>query len=117
VKSQWMILQLLWTEFPKLFSNTLQSTEWESAQLANQPLEEVVRNLKQQPGRDILVGSRSLTMQLLNLNMIDEFQLCIHPVIAGNGSTLFEKLNSSITFRLLRTKTFKGGAIITRTGK
>ncbi len=98
---------------PKIvFSNTLQSTEWESAQLTNQPLEEVVKNLKQQPGRDILVGSRSLIMQLLNLNMIDEFQLCIHPVIAGSGSALFEKLNSSITFRLLRTKTFKGGAVI-----
>jgi dihydrofolate reductase len=98
---------------PKIvFSNTLKSTEWESAQLANQPLEEVVKHLKQQPGRDILVGSRSLIMQLLKLNMIDEFQLCIHPVIAGIGSALFESLQTSITFKLSKTKTFEGGAVL-----
>lgn len=95
-----------------VFSNTLKSTGWESAQLANQPLEEVIKNLKQQPGRDILVGSRSLIMQLLKLGLLDEFQLCIHPVIAGNGLPLFENLNTSITFKLCKTKTFKGGALV-----
>lgn len=95
-----------------VFSNTLKSTGWESAQLANQPLEEVIKNLKQQPGREILVGSRSLIMQLLKLDLLDEFQLCIHPVIAGNGLPLFENLNTSITFKLCKTKTFKGGALV-----
>src|SRR5206468_6741026 len=43
-----------------VFSHTLKDTEWDSATLSNQPLEEEVAELKQQPGKDILVGSRSL---------------------------------------------------------
>ena len=76
-----------------VFSNTLTSTGWDSATLADKPLEEVVAELKQQPDRDVLVGSRSLIVQLANLNLIDEFQLCIHPVIAGKGLPLFDNIN------------------------
>src|SRR5258708_28776866 len=48
-------------KIPKIvFSHTLKDTEWHSAKLANQPIEEVVKELKLQPGKDILVGSRSL---------------------------------------------------------
>ena len=76
---------------PKIiFSHTLKTTDWHSATLADKPIEEVVAALKQQPGRDILVGSRSLIVQLTNLNLIDEFQLCIYPVIAGKGLMLFD---------------------------
>ena len=72
-----------------VFSHTLKNTEWESAKLSNKSLEEMVLELKQQPGRDILVGSRSLIIQLMNLNLIDEYQLCVHPVVAGSGLPLF----------------------------
>jgi dihydrofolate reductase len=57
--------------------------------LSNKSLEEMVLELKQQPGRDILVGSRSLIIQLMKLNLIDEYQLCVHPVVAGSGLPLF----------------------------
>src|SRR5258708_27343532 len=56
---------------PKIvFSHTLKSTEWDSAKLSNQPIEEEVLELKQQSGQDILVGSRSLIIQLMKLNLI-----------------------------------------------
>ena len=100
-------------KIPKIvFSHTLKNTEWHSAKLASQPLEEIVRELKQQPGRDILVGSRSLIVYLANLNLIDEYQLCIHPVIVGKGLSLFEKINDRTIFKLLKTKIFNSGAII-----
>ncbi|MEO6550722.1 MAG: dihydrofolate reductase family protein [Ferruginibacter sp.] len=71
-------------KIPKvIFSHTLKDTEWDSAKLADQPIEDTLKELKQQPGRDILVGSRSLIMQLRELNLIDEYQLCFHPVVAG----------------------------------
>ena len=99
-------------KIPKIvFSRTLKNVEWESAKLANRDLEEEVLALKQQSGKDILVGSRSLIIQLMNLNLIDEFQLCIHPVIAGNGLPLFENINDRIIFKLIKTKTFSGGAV------
>ncbi len=103
---------LIMNNIPKIvFSHTLKNVEWESARLANRVLEEEVSELKQQSGKDILVGSRSLIIQLLKLNLIDEFQLCIHPVIAGSGLPLFENINDRTTLKLIKTKTFSGGAV------
>ena len=100
-------------KIPKIvFSHTLKNTEWESAALANQPLEELVQKLKQQPGKAILVGSRSLIIQLMQLNLIDEYQFCVHPVVVGSGLPLFENINDRLIFKLLKTKVFASGAIV-----
>src|SRR5690606_37216870 len=91
---------------PKIvFSHTLENTEWNSAEKANNPLEEEVLALKQQSGKDILVGSRSLIIQLMKLNLIDEYQLCIHPVVAGGSLPLFENINDRTILKLIKTKT------------
>ena len=95
-----------------VFSNTLKNVDWHSAKLANQSLKELVSELKQQPGKDILVGSRSLIIQLLKLNLIDEFQLCIQPVLAGKGLQLFENIEDRTLLKLTNTKTFSGGAVL-----
>ncbi len=97
-----------------VFSHTLKNTEWESATLANRPLEEEVFELKQSAkggGKDIFVGSRSLIIHLMKLNLIDELQLCVHPVVAGSGLPLFENINDRTVFKLMKTKTFRGGAV------
>lgn len=98
---------------PKIvFSHTLKNITWESAKLANRTIEEEVLELRQQDGKDILVGSRSLIMSLMKSNLIDEFQLCVHPVIAGNGLPLFENIVDRTILKLLKTKTFSSGAVI-----
>lgn len=100
-------------QVPKLvFSRKLTTTGWHSATLANTSLEETVKELKQGEGKDVIVGSKSLIMQLLNLNLVDEFQLCIHPVIAAGGAPLFDNIQERMLLRLSRTKTFNSGAII-----
>jgi dihydrofolate reductase len=100
-------------KIPKVvFSHTLKDTGWESARLSDQSLEETVTELRQQPGRDILIGSRSLIVELTNLHLIDEYQLCVHPVLVGKGLPLFEKINDRTIFKLLKTKVFGSGAII-----
>jgi dihydrofolate reductase len=97
---------------PKIvFSHTLKNVEWESAKLANRDLEEEVVELKKKSGKDILVGSRSLIIQLMKLNLIDEYQLCVHPVVAGSGLPLFENINDRTILKLIKTKTFSGGAV------
>ena len=102
-------------KIPKIvFSHTLKNVEWESAKLANRGIEEEVLELKQSRNggsKDILVGSRSLIIQLMKLNLIDEFQLCIHPVIAGTGLPLFENIKDRTVLKLIKTKTFNVGAI------
>lgn len=98
---------------PKLvFSRTLQQIDWPSAQLATQDLETTVVALKQQPGKDIFVCSPSLIVALTQLNFIDEYQLCIHPLIAGSGLPLFKNIRAHILLKLLKTHTFSGGAVL-----
>ncbi|MBE7169022.1 MAG: dihydrofolate reductase family protein [Williamsia sp.] len=98
---------------PKLvFSRTLKSVDWKSATLANRDLEEEVLQLKQQPGKDIFVGSPSLIVALTNLHLIDEYQLCVHSVIAGEGMHLFKKISERTTLKLVKTKPFGSAAII-----
>lgn len=98
---------------PKVvFSHTLENVDWESARLANLPLEEEVAVLRQQPGKDIFVGSPGLIVALMKLNLIDELQLCVHPVIAGSGLPLFRDIGDRAALTLINTKVFNGGAII-----
>jgi dihydrofolate reductase len=100
-------------EVPKIvFSHTLQHVEWESAKLANRAIEEEVLELKQQSGKDIYVGSRNLIIQLMKFNLIDEYQLCVHPIVAGSGLPLFENINDRTILKLIKTKIFSGGAVI-----
>ncbi|MBK7360077.1 MAG: dihydrofolate reductase family protein [Saprospiraceae bacterium] len=98
---------------PKLvFSNTLKSTGWETAKLANKTLEEALLELKKQTGKAIFIGSRSLIIQLMKLNLIDEYQFMVHPVVAGSGLPLFENMQDRKMLKLLKTKTFNSGPVI-----
>ncbi len=100
-------------KIPKIvFSQTLKNTEWDSAKLSSKDIDKEVLELKQQSGKDVLIGSRSLIIQLINLNLIDEFQICIHPMLEGKGLPLFDKIKDRTFFKLLKTKTFDSGVII-----
>ena len=53
---------------------------------------------------------RSL-VELTRLGLIDEYQLCLHPVIAGGGLPLFGDITGRVELKLIRTQTLKSGAI------
>lgn len=100
-------------KIPKLvFSNTLKYTDWDTAKLADKGLDEKVIELKQQSGQDIFIGSRSLIIQLLNNGLIDEFQICVHPVIEGKGLRLFDQIKDRIMLKLIKTKTLSSGSTV-----
>jgi dihydrofolate reductase len=103
-----------------VFSHKLKNVDpivigWKTAKLAKKDIREEVLELKQSRNggsKDILVGSPSLIVALMNLNLIDEFQLCVHPIILGSGLTpLLKNINDRINLELLKTKTFSCGAI------
>jgi len=99
-----------------VFSRTMKNVEWKNVKLAKRDIKEEVQELKQARdggSTDILVGSRSLIMALMNLNLIDEFQLCVQPIIVGKGLPLFKDINDRINLRLLKTKTFTSSGSIT----
>ena len=75
-----------------VFSHTLKDVDWDSARLSDQTIEEEVLELKQSRNggsKDILVGSRSLIIQLIKLNLFYEYQLFFQSVVAGSGLQLF----------------------------
>ena len=94
-----------------VFSHTLKNVGWKNARVANRGIKEEVLALKQQPGKDIFVGSPSLIVAAMNLDLVDEYQLSIQPTIAGKGLRLFKNINDRVDLKLLKTKTFGSGAI------
>ena len=96
-----------------LFSRTVKSVDWKNARLATKDLKGEVLELKQQSGKDILVGSPSLIAELTKLNLIDEWQLCVHPVITGKGLPLFKDITDRIVFNLAKIKPFKTSGHVT----
>jgi len=100
-------------KIPKIvFSHTLKSVDWESATVATRNLEEEVLWLKKQTGKDIFIGSPSLIVALTQLKLIDEYQLCVHPVIASQGLPLFKNIATKIDLKLIKTKEIDGGAVV-----
>ena len=94
-----------------VFSRTLKNVDWKNTILKKEVVKEEILELKQQAGKNILVGSPSLIVAFTQLNLIDEYQLSVHPTIAGNGLTLFKNINDRVDLKLLKTKTFGCGAI------
>lgn len=104
---------LVMDKVPKVvFSHTLKELGWDSAELATKDLKTEVLERKQQAGKDIYVGSPGLIVELTQLHLIDEYQLCMHPVIIGSGLPLFRDINERMVLKLLKTKTFGSGAIV-----
>jgi dihydrofolate reductase len=98
---------------PKIvYSRTLRSVEWKTAELKREIIKDEIVELKQQSVKNILVGSPSLIIQLGNLGLIDEYQLGINPSVAGSGLPLFKNISNSIDLKLLNTKTFTCGVVI-----
>jgi dihydrofolate reductase len=94
-----------------VFSRTLKNVDWKNTILKKEVIKEEVLELKQQGGKNILAGSPSLIVALAQLNLIDEYQLCVHPVVLGGGLPLFKNIRDRMNLKLLKTKTFDCGAI------
>jgi dihydrofolate reductase len=94
-----------------VFSRTLKNVDWKNTKLKKEVIKEEVLELKQQGGKNILVGSPSLIVALTQLDLIDEYQLGVQPIVLGSGLPLFKNVKDRINLKLLKTKTFGCGAI------
>ncbi len=98
---------------PKIvYSRTLKNVAWKNSTLKNELVKEEILELKQQTGKDIMVGSPSMIVAFTKLNLVDEYQLMIHPVILGKGLTLFKNITEQVDLKLLKTKTLRCGAVV-----
>jgi dihydrofolate reductase len=101
--------------FPKLteyvFSNTIKEVK-PGVILISGDIEAEVRRIKSGPGKDIwLFGGASLTASLLNLGLVDEISLAVHPIILGGGKLLFNQITGRIPLTLMDTKTYSSGLV------
>ncbi len=94
-------------------SSTLEQVDW-NAELLVGDLGEAVRQLKQEPGRGLFVGGLQLPLALAELGLIDEYELVVHPRLAGHGPTLFAGLSAYVDLELVSRLEFASGAVATR---
>ena len=96
-----------------VFSTTLTHVEDKNTRLVQANVAEEVLALKQQPGKDICVGSLSIASQLSEQRLIDEYRFVVHPVVAGKGPRLFDTVKPKDRLRLdlLGSKTFRSGVV------
>jgi dihydrofolate reductase len=96
-------------------SRTLKKAEW-NATILQGDVAAAVRQLKDQPGKDLLIyGSGELVDELTRHRLIDEYRLMLHPVIVGNGKRLFQGLANGFTttnLRLADTTTTATGVVV-----
>lgn len=98
-------------DIPKIvFSRSLKTVDWKNTTLKKEIIKEEIFELKHQPGKNILVGSRSLIVAFMQLDLIDEYQLSVQPIVLGSGLPLFENVRDRVDLHLLKTKTFGSGA-------
>jgi dihydrofolate reductase len=99
-----------------VFSTTLKHVEGRNTRIVRTNVAEEVVALKQQPGKDICVGSLSIASQLSDRGLIDEYHFVVHPVVAGKGPRLFEtvKPQDKLQLDFIGSDTFQSGVVALR---
>ena len=93
-----------------VFSRSLKSAE--NAELIKDGLKESIMAIKKENGKDIwLYGGAQLTKSFIQMDLIDVYQLSVHPILLGAGIPLFDSLKTPIQLNLVNTRTFQSGVV------
>lgn len=94
-----------------VFSKTLTKID-NNVIIINDNIAEEVNELKKEPGKDIwLYGGASLITTFMNLGLVDEYRLSVHPVILGAGKPLFVDIKQRQELKLVDTRRFSSGVV------
>jgi dihydrofolate reductase len=102
-----------------VFSRTLDSAEDRDTRIVRTDLRDEILKLKQEPGKNILVGGVSVPSQLIQLGLVDEYRFVVGPILAGEGRRLMEgvRLPEKLQLKLVETNTLKSGCVALRYSK
>ena len=102
-----------------VFSRSLASAEGDDTRIVRTNLQDEVLKLKQEPGKNILVGGVDIPSQLVALGLVDEFRFVVMPVLAGKGKRLFEGISlEKLQLKLEESSVFKSsGSVLLRYSK
>ena len=99
-----------------VFSRSLDGVEDKNTRIVRTNLRDEILKLKQEQGKDILVGGVDIPTQLIELGLVDEYRFVVKPVFAGAGRRLLEGVNlpEKLQLKLVETKIFKSGSVALR---
>ena len=99
-----------------VFSKSLDKVEDKRVRVVSTDLKDEILKLKQEPGKDILVGGIDLPSQLIALGLVDEFLFVVHPIIAGGGRRLLEGIGlpEGLQLTLVDSSIFRSGHVVLR---
>jgi dihydrofolate reductase len=99
-----------------VFSRSLTSVEDKNTRIVRTNLYDEILKLKQQPGKNILIGGVDIPSQLIKLGLVDEYRFVVGPIVAGEGRRLLEgvSLRERLQLRLIESKVFKSGCVALR---
>ena len=99
-----------------VFSRSLDSAEDGNTRIVRTNLQDEILKLKQEPGKNILVGGVGLPSQLIELGLVDEYRFVVGPILAGEGRRLMEGVNlpEKLQLKLVESKPFKSGCVALR---
>jgi dihydrofolate reductase len=102
-----------------VFSPSLESAEDRNTKIVRSNLGDEILKLRQEQGKNILVGGVDIPSQLMELGLIDEYRFVVQPIVAGEGRRLLEgvSLPERLQLKLVESKIFKSGCVALRYSK
>ena len=99
-----------------VFSRSLDSAEDKNTRIVRGNLRDEMLKLKQEEGKNILVGGVDIPSQLIELGLVDEFRFVVGPIVVGEGRRLLEavSLRERLQLKLAESKIFKSGCVALR---
>ncbi len=96
-----------------VFSQSLESADGNDTRIVRTKLRDEILKLKQEQGKNILIGGVAIPSQLIELGLVDEYHFVVQPIVAGEGRRLLEgiSLPEKLQLKLIESKFFKSGCV------
>ncbi|PTA47728.1 dihydrofolate reductase family protein [Micromonospora sp. RP3T] len=103
-----------WRDMPKVvFSSTTSTVDWNARLVTGDAVTEITR-LKTEDAGPMDIGGATLAGAAMRAGLIDEYLLITMPVLVGGGTPFFTALDSWVNLRLVETRAFPAGVLLTR---
>jgi dihydrofolate reductase len=94
-------------------SRTLNEVSWKNTQLLGPDVPAAVKKLRAEPGGEIRVwGSTQLIRTLAEHDLVDEYRLCVYPLVLGTGKQLFSNGFALTRLSLAETRALPSGILV-----
>jgi dihydrofolate reductase len=98
---------------PKVvFSRTLERAEWGPARIVKDDVAGEVARMKRQAKKDlVLFAGAGIAATFMNMDLIDEYRLMVHPIALGEGVPLFGGLEQVRALELASARALPSGVV------